>query len=40
MALLEELQRLQSKDRRISELFQQVTALVDAAREADEAEKP
>ncbi len=36
MALLEELQRLQSNDRRVIRLLDQVAALVKAARESDE----
>lgn len=35
MALLEELQRLQRKDRRVGQLLDEVTALLVAAREAD-----
>jgi hypothetical protein len=35
MALLEELQRLQTKDRRVTGLLDQVTTLLEAAREAD-----
>lgn len=34
MALLQELQRLQTKDRRVGRLLEQVTALVEAARDA------
>ncbi len=36
MALLEELQRLQSNDRRVVGLLDQVAALVEAARKSDE----
>ena len=35
MALLEELQRLQTNDRRVIRLLDEVAALVDAARERD-----
>lgn len=36
VALLEELQRLQSKDHRVSRLLEQITALIDAASNTDE----
>ncbi len=36
MGLLEELQRLQRKDRRVLELLDEVAALLTAAREADD----
>ena len=36
MALLEELQRLQSKDRRVVRLLDELAGLLDAAREADD----
>jgi hypothetical protein len=38
MALLEELQRLEEKDGRVRRLLEQLTALVDALRDAAEAE--
>ena len=36
MALLEELQRLQSNDRRVIRLLDEIVALVEAARRSDE----
>jgi hypothetical protein len=38
MALLEELQRLQGKDRRVTHLLEQVTTLLEAARKADQSD--
>lgn len=35
VALLEELQRLQGKDRRVSRLLEQITTLLEAARKAE-----
>ena len=37
IALLEELQRLQSKDRRVTQLLDELAALIDAARRGDDA---
>jgi hypothetical protein len=38
MALIEELQRMQSKDRRVTELIDQISTLIDAAREENGAQ--
>lgn len=38
IALIEELQRMQSKDRRVTELIEQVGNLLEAARASEQAE--